>query len=37
MKCDVITMDNKSAGTIELAEAVFNAPVRKDILARMVN
>jgi large subunit ribosomal protein L4 len=37
VKCDVITMDNKSAGTIELAEAVFNAPVRKDILARMVN
>ncbi len=37
MKCDVITMDNKSAGSIDLADAVFGAPVRKDIIARMVN
>ena len=37
MKCDVITLDNKSAGTIELAETVFSLPLRKDILARMVN
>ncbi len=37
VKCDVITMENKSAGTIDLAEAVFNVPIRKDILARVVN
>lgn len=37
MKCDVITMDNKSVGSIELADGVFGMPVRKDIIARMVN
>jgi len=36
MKCDVITLDNKSVGSIELPEAVFGLPVRSDILARMV-
>ncbi len=36
VKCDVITIDNKSAGTVDLADAVFAAPVRKDIIARMV-
>ena len=37
MKSKVITLDNKAAGEIELAEEVFGAPMRKDILARMVN
>lgn len=37
MKCNVITIDNTDAGSIELADSVFSAPVRKDILARMVN
>lgn len=37
MKAKVITIDNKAAGEIELADTVFGAPVRKDILARMVN
>jgi large subunit ribosomal protein L4 len=37
MKCSVITLDNSPAGEIELDEAVFGLPVRKDILARMVN
>jgi large subunit ribosomal protein L4 len=37
MKCDVITLDNKGAGSVDLADEVFAAPVRKDILARMVN
>lgn len=37
MKCKVISLDNKSAGDIELAEDVFGVRVRKDILARMVN
>ena len=37
MKTKVITLDNKAAGEITLSEDVFGAPVRKDILARMVN
>lgn len=37
MKSKVITLENKAAGEIDLAETVFGAPMRKDILARMVN
>ena len=37
MKCDIVTMENKKAGSIDLAEAVFGVTVRRDILARMVN
>ncbi len=37
MKCDVVTMENKKAGSIDLAEGVFGVAVRRDILARMVN
>lgn len=37
MQCDVLTLDNKKAGSIDLDEAVFGVPVRSDILARMVN
>jgi len=37
MKTKVVTLENKAAGDIELAETVFGAQVRKDILARMVN
>ena len=37
MKANIITLANKSVGEIDLAETVFGAPVRKDILARMVN
>src|SRR3546814_14163583 len=37
MKTKVITFDNKAAGDIDLAEQVFGIPVRRDILARMVN
>ena len=37
MNCPVTTLENKKAGEIELSEAVFGLPVRKDILARMVN
>ncbi len=37
MKSKVITLENKAAGEIELADEVFGAPMRKDILARMVN
>ena len=37
MKLAVTSLDNKSVGDIELADEVFGAPVRKDILARMIN
>lgn len=37
MKLDVISLDNKSVGSIELAEEVFGVAVRRDILTRMVN
>ncbi len=37
MKSKVITLENKAAGEIDLADEVFGAPLRKDILARMVN
>lgn len=37
MKCDVISLENKTVGSIDLDEAVFGVPVRSDILARMVN
>ncbi len=37
MKCKVVNLDNKDAGEIDLDDNVFGAPVRKDLLARMVN
>jgi len=37
MKFDVISLDNKKAGSVELDEAVFGLEVRSDILARYVN
>lgn len=37
MKCAVTTLDKKDAGEIDLDETIFGAPVRQDILARMVN
>ena len=37
MKCDVISLDNKKVGDIDLDESVFGVSVRTDILARMVN
>ena len=37
MKCAVTTLDKKDAGEIDLDDSVFGAPVRRDILARMVN
>lgn len=36
MKMDIITLDGKKAGSIDLPEAVFGAPVRKDLLHRAV-
>ncbi|MBO6782802.1 MAG: 50S ribosomal protein L4 [Alphaproteobacteria bacterium] len=37
MKLKVVNLDNKDAGEIDLDDGIFAAPVRKDLLARMVN
>jgi len=37
MKCDVISLENKKVGTIDLDDSVFGLDVRADILARAVN
>ena len=36
MECEVFTLDNKQAGTVELADEVFGINVRQDILHRAV-
>jgi large subunit ribosomal protein L4 len=37
MKCDVISIENKKVGDIELDESIFGVDVRPDILSRTVN
>ena len=37
MKLNVVNFDNQPAGSIEVDDAVFGAPARADILARMVH
>jgi large subunit ribosomal protein L4 len=37
MKCAVTTLDNKSAGEIDLDDSVFGLPERGDLLSRTVN
>jgi large subunit ribosomal protein L4 len=37
MKIDVVNLDAKTVGSVELAEGVFAVPLRKDLLSRMVN
>ena len=37
MKLPVRNLDNKEVGDIELADEVFGLPIRRDILARVVN
>lgn len=37
MKCDIVNLDNQSVSSIELADSVFGAEVRADILSRVVN
>ena len=37
MKATVRSLDNREVGDIELTEEVFGLPVRRDILARVVN
>jgi large subunit ribosomal protein L4 len=37
MKCDVVTIDNQKAGSIDLDDGVYAVAVRPDLLSRMVN
>ena len=37
MQCDVLTLDNEKAGSIDLDESVFGVDVKPDVLARVVN
>ena len=37
MKCKVVSLEAKEVGNVELNKDVFGLPVRRDILARMVN
>jgi large subunit ribosomal protein L4 len=37
MKLQILNLENKEVGNIDLSEEVFGLPVRKDILARMIN
>ncbi len=37
MKCDIISLENKKVGTIDLDDGIFGVPVRTDLLSRMVN
>jgi len=37
MKCSITSLDNKQVGDIDLADEIFGVPVRRDIIARMVN
>ena len=36
MKLKVITLDNKASGEVELDDAIYALPVRKDLLQRAV-
>ncbi|MDR1477074.1 MAG: 50S ribosomal protein L4, partial [Rickettsiales bacterium] len=37
MKYEVLTLENKPAGQVDLPDSVFGVAPRKDILARVVN
>lgn len=37
MKQDILNLENKNVGSIELDEAIFGLEVRADILHRVVN
>ncbi|MBL4613720.1 MAG: 50S ribosomal protein L4 [Magnetovibrio sp.] len=37
MKLDVISLDNKKSGSVDLDESIFGLDVRSDLLARAVN
>ena len=37
MKHDIVNLDNQNVGSMDLADSVFGAEVREDILSRVVN
>jgi len=37
MKCDVVSLENKKVGSIELDDSIFGMPMRSDLIARAVN
>ncbi len=37
MKVDIKNLDNTNIGSVDLADSIFNLPIRTDIIARMVN
>ncbi|MFZ0693029.1 MAG: 50S ribosomal protein L4 [Alphaproteobacteria bacterium] len=37
MKCKILSLEAKEIGNVDLNEGIFGLPVRRDILARMVN
>ena len=37
MKCDVVSLENKKVGSIELDDSIFGIPMRSDLIARAVN
>ena len=37
MKHDIINLDSKKVGTVELNKNIFSLPIRKDILKDVVN
>tara|TARA_B100000676_G_scaffold290519_1_gene324082 strand:+ start:780 stop:1400 length:621 start_codon:yes stop_codon:yes gene_type:complete len=37
VKTDVLTLDNKKTGSVDLSDDVFGLPARTDILARVIN
>lgn len=37
MKVNIVSLDNKESGSVELNKEIFGLPVRKDILHRVVN
>lgn len=37
MQCDVMSLENKKVGSIELDDTIFGMPVRNDLIARAVN
>ncbi len=37
MKCDIISLENKKVGSVDLDEAVFGSAVRADLMSRYVN
>jgi len=36
MKCDIINLDSKSVGSVELSDTVFGLDIREDLLQRVV-